>query len=207
MDGYDVKRWERVQERVKELDLTMTISGSTIEINRTDKNTNPIGFVFQSVQDLSWFLDGYSWGKQPPAPKVVEKVQAKRGPKPKAKPVRGEHKPTFDTTKFEYYKGVCGTAPADMPDDCEWFNHLDGQWLIETVEPDSWGGTLVRRWPKPKAKTTVKGKYVMWKGGDAKPRKLPEGCEWQQSDNLKRYPEEAEPELWGFLKRRWPKGK
>jgi len=151
MNGYDVKRWERITQKAKDLGLKLEISGTQMELYRTGKAQNLLG-SFEDALHLMYFLDGYDWGRQLLSRKE-EKQKEEEEPKAKPGP--------FNDPAYVYWHAGDDTPPS-LPDGCEWYNKHAKKWVREPLSPANIPWVLqTRRWPKPLVeKSKPKAKFV-----------------------------------------------
>jgi len=140
MNGYDVKRWERITQKAKDLGLKLEIAGTQLELYRTGKAQNLLG-SFEDAMHLMYFLDGYDWGRQLLSRKEEEEKEQKEEPKAKTGP--------FNDPDYVYWFPG-NYSPPSLPPGCEWYNKHRKCWNTETIKPASTPWVLqTRRWPKP----------------------------------------------------------
>lgn len=190
MDGYDVNQWDRVGAKAKDLGLALDVSGPNLRLFRSGAQLG----VFATVDQLSYFVDGYDWGRQVLSrPKtIVETVGAKPGP-----------------DKFNEDKVAFGKLPKAVKAELKAAfkaGEVIEYWAISKwVDCNPvWAGGVPYRVRPGKAAAKPGPAYKLWGYGDKLPAKLPAGCErvtlsggWE--------PEKAHPRNWGMAKRRWPK--
>lgn len=96
-------------------------------------------------------------------------------------------------------------VPTEMPANCECFDSVLERWVESCGHPRSWNNWS-RRWPvaevKPEPKPEIE--YEYYTGISNRPKTLPAGCECEWSTG--RWAMELNPpNVWGWMKRRWPK--
>ena len=123
MDGYDSKRWERINEQVKDMGLTFEVAGQTIILSRKGKAPQAVG-TFYDVDSLHYFLYGYDWGRQ-----LLSKKQ-----EPKSK-TKAKKSPAVWSTR----KPHCDYRLSDWMDDVAAYATVLGynDWVHHNIEADT----------------------------------------------------------------------